>query len=312
LCLKWLNSLDRTLNGEERRREGLPEMRLTLAVRIVFWAVLVSFALVVVLSCGKTKNYTDPNRPFYSGRYTTGAPAFNDTILAVSYNVAFGKKIEMAIYDIDSAVELRGADVIMLQEMDAEGVQAIARETRLNYIYYPSAIHPKHDRDYGNAILSKWPLTDPRKIILPHEDPLRNQHRVAVSATANIGDIEVQVYSVHIEMYRLSPQKRLDQVDSIARSIRPGDDYVIIGGDFNTVLEVEVDVMANVLDNAGLERATEDMGWTSSTGPMGMIKLPLDHIFVKGLKVIETGKVRESEASDHIPIWVTLTIPENE
>jgi endonuclease/exonuclease/phosphatase (EEP) superfamily protein YafD len=35
---------------------------------------------------------------------------------------------------------------------------------------------------------------------------------------------------------------------------------------------------------------------------------PLDHIFARGMPVIDTGVVEGAEGSDHFPLWARLTM----
>ena len=37
-----------------------------------------------------------------------------------------------------------------------------------------------------------------------------------------------------------------------------------------------------------------------------MIKFEMDHVFTRGLTVVENGKLEEARASDHLPIWLML------
>lgn len=59
----------------------------------------------------------------------------------VSFNIKFGRRIDAAI-EVLGTGNLRGADVLALQEMDEVGVERIARALKLNYVYYPGSIHP--------------------------------------------------------------------------------------------------------------------------------------------------------------------------
>jgi hypothetical protein len=51
---------------------------------------------------------------------------------------------------------------------------------------------------WGTAILSRWPLGDDRKLLLPHGDPCSNTRRIAIAARAHIGDRVLLVYSASI------------------------------------------------------------------------------------------------------------------
>jgi endonuclease/exonuclease/phosphatase family metal-dependent hydrolase len=256
--------------------------------------------------CAPVKNYLDPLGPVFFG-VSSRSPQFEGKeLLVVSYNIELGKRIDQAISELDGDTSLGSADIYLLQEMDPTGVEKIAEHFDLNYIYYPSAVHSKHGKDYGNAILSRWPLKDYLKIVLPHRDPLRKQIRIGAAATAVIGDREIRIISAHTEMYRLWTGARLEQIDSLTRAIDTCFAYVIVGGDFNTVRSSVLRRFDKVFESVGMGRATEGIGSTSRSDPIGIIPFELDHIYTRGFLVTGRGKAAKTRASDHHPVWVTL------
>jgi endonuclease/exonuclease/phosphatase family metal-dependent hydrolase len=273
------------------------------------------FALVfsfVVMSCSPVKNFVDPEGPVYTGEYANYPSEFNDTVKVVSYNIKLGQKIEQAIKEFSRPEALRNADIILLQEMDTGGVKILAERLRYNYVYYPASIHSKHNKAFGNAILSKWPITDHQKIILPYQHPFRKQKRIAVAATIKMGDHHIVAYSVHTEMFWLNNPKRVDQAAYIIQSIPDDADYVVVGGDFNTEFPRNVRDMEDVFAGAGLIRASEGVGSTGKGDPFGLVKFELDHVFTRGLKVVENGKLAGAKASDHLPVWLMLKFAETD
>ncbi len=108
---------------------------------------------------------------------------------------------------------MKEADIILLQEMNEEGVDKIAKSLEYNYVYYPASIHTHHGKNFGNAILTKMQISDSQKIILPYQNPKNGQKRIAVSATILINDYKVLVYSVHTETFWLSSRQRGSQLD---------------------------------------------------------------------------------------------------
>lgn len=261
---------------------------------------------MALLACTPVKNFVDPQGPLYSGEFSPPAPALKDQIKVVSFNIKLGQKIEQATQELQENEGLRDADIILLQEMNAEAVEFLARRLKYNFIYYPASIHTKHDKDYGNAILSRWPIKDPQKIILPYEHPFRKLKRIAAVATIVVGEYEILTYCVHTEMFWLNNPKRLEQAEAIIASVPPGVKYVIVGGDFNTELPRLVEETESVFDKAGFTRVSGGIGFTSQADPLGLIQFELDHIFVKGLTLVESGKLENTRASDHLPIWAVV------
>jgi endonuclease/exonuclease/phosphatase family metal-dependent hydrolase len=252
------------------------------------------------------KNYTDPTGPLFAGHYAPANPQPDDALTIVSYNIDFGAKVAEATIILKTHDPLHRADIVLLQEMDEDGVQAIAQALNWNYIYYPSSIH-KHGRNFGNAILSRWPITDPQKIILPYKHPTTRQIRIAARATVHFASIPLTTYSIHTETYGTRVHLRQGQIDGIVHSIPPADPYVIVGGDFNTVTRRSIRRMVHQFDMAGLQRASQGIGPT--VAKFNITPSAADHIFTRGLQVIARGAVPSAGASDHFPIWVETTLP---
>jgi endonuclease/exonuclease/phosphatase (EEP) superfamily protein YafD len=201
---------------------------------------------------------------------------------------------------------LNEADIILLQEMDTDGAEKIAQRLNYNYIYYPATIHRRHNRDFGNSILSKWPISKEMKLILPHEHPINRQKRIAAVATIELAGYEVLTYSVHTETTLLPHQKRMDQVEWIAGSIPADRQHVIVGGDFNTAFSRCILETDRLMGDAGLKRASSFTRPTARIAPLGLLRFQLDHVFTRGWHVIDSGVVRVPYASDHFPVWVVL------
>lgn len=272
-------------------------------------ALLALFLLFCFMaSCSVPVNFRSPEKPKFSGNYADKNPSFEGTLKVVTYNIKLSEKIEEAIRELGQMDKLRGADIVLLQEMDEIGVDLIARRLKYNYIYYPASVHYKNGKNYGNAIMSRWPLKDYRKIVLPYEHPMNKQIRIATMTTVVVGDYQILTYSVHTEMFWLGSKKKLDQVDSIVRSISERYDHVIVGGDFNTNTKGGIHNTERIFLQAGFIRASKGVGATSEGDPFGLIEFELDHIFAKGMEPLAKGKVEAVEASDHYPVWVVLNL----
>ncbi|HMB23940.1 MAG TPA: endonuclease/exonuclease/phosphatase family protein [Anaerolineales bacterium] len=261
---------------------------------------------VIVLSVlqGYTaKNYPDPNYPYYSNNYAVESSKMPETLTVLSYNIWFGENIDQALSELKEIESQKELDILLLQEMDEVGVEQIARELQLNYIYFPAAIEPTYDKNFGNAILSRWEIVDSQKLILPHKSLSNRMNRTATRATIQIHGMDILVYSLHTESVFTIPQFREDQYTTVLNDIDPEAKFVIVGGDFNSFTETDVENVEKVYRQAGFIRASEASGYTIIKYGM---KVASDHIFTKGFTVEETDTMTEATASDHLPVWVTL------
>jgi endonuclease/exonuclease/phosphatase family metal-dependent hydrolase len=265
--------------------------------------------LVWIVACLGLRSYdlsggaTYALGPGFVGQLAPGRPEFDGYVKVISYNISFGQEIDLAARELAELEELREADIILLQEMDETGTARIAHTLGCNFVYYPASIHNRHGRYFGNAILSKWPMKDHGRIVLPHRNPKDGQQRIAVRATVIVDGLEVLVYSVHTETAWLSAGKRADQVATLVDSIGRRHPHVIVGGDFNTLTPGAVTELERRFEAAGLERASGGAGPTVRFESLG---LTLDHIFVRGMTILAAGTAQEVASSDHLPVWVVL------
>jgi endonuclease/exonuclease/phosphatase family metal-dependent hydrolase len=189
---------------------------------------------------------------------------------------------------------LRDANVILLQEMNEKATRQVAEALGLWYVYYPAIYHFRTKQLFGNAVLSRWPITEDRKIVLPHVSRFVRTQRTATAATIQLGSQQVRVYSTHLGTPSdIGAGGRRDQLGAIlgdAAQYR----RVIIGGDMN---------------DANVGRVAQKMGyaWPTERGPPTSRLGRLDHIFLRGFVSPDSagsGAVLDvGHTSDHLPVW---------
>ena len=248
-----------------------------------------------LLGCQTGRNYTNPDGPRYAGGTAVATEYKNATALrVVSFNIEYALRVDSAIAVLAGDSALRSADVILLQEMDEKGTRRVADTLGMWYVYYPSVFRFNTHRDLGNAILTRWPIVEDRKIILPHLARWVHSQRAATAATIRVGEALVRVYSLHLgTMAGLAPAARRDQLQAV---LADAGRYprVVIGGDLN---------------DPGIAGIARDMGytWPTQRGPATTRIGRLDHILLKGLRSPDSaaaGTVLDVRgASDHLPVW---------
>jgi endonuclease/exonuclease/phosphatase family metal-dependent hydrolase len=258
-------------------------------------------AVLLLAGCAPTVNLLNPMSPKFEGSYAApiAATGAANRLRVVSFNIKLADQIDRAI-EVLRTGELANADVISLQEMDESGTERIARAMGLNYVYYPGSIHPTRHRYFGPAILTRWPIVDSRKILLPYEAPFRHQRRTATAATIDVGGSCVRVYAVHLETQaRATQHDRESQVDAVLADAAGTPCPVVVAGDFNSK------GIGSYFEQKGFSWPTRNVGRTITW-------FSWDHIFAKGLALPdsgEAGKVPEVHgASDHRPVWATLLL----
>jgi endonuclease/exonuclease/phosphatase family metal-dependent hydrolase len=168
----------------------------------------------------------------------------------------------------------------------------------MQYLYFPARPYLKSGRDFGNAILSRWPIRDARKLVLPHLARIVHSQRIATACTVDIGGQPVRLYSVHAALpFTVSGKGRREQMQAIIDDARDAPGGVIIAGD---------------LHSHGLGECFADAGFAWPSRRIGSTErwFDVDQIFSRGFRLAGPdliGVVRNNrKASDHRPVWAVM------
>jgi endonuclease/exonuclease/phosphatase (EEP) superfamily protein YafD len=265
-----------------------------------------AFALcagLLLAGCAPVINLLHHESPRFEGRYAPQVPPASTArspIRLVTFNIKLAREIDRAL-EVLQEDSLRGADILMLQEMDEDGVDRIARALDLNYAYYPASIHPANGKYFGPAVLSRWPIERSWKLLLPHGGWTRGQRRTATAAILRVGETRLLAYAVHLETpVQISEAERRDQAMAVVTDAADYPGPVVIAGDFNS------ESIGSLLKKQGYTWFTQHVGPTVSW-------FSWDHIFVRGLPrpvPASAGVVRAVHgASDHRPVWTVVMPP---
>lgn len=268
-------------------------------------------ALLVALAasgaCAPGINYSSVEGPRYAGRLepvvvpVRALDRTDHTLHLVTFNVRYGEQVDSAILVLRLTPELERADIVALQEVDAAGTERIARALSMHYVYYPATLHPKFDRDFGNAVLSRWPIVADRKLILPHLGRFRQTARIATAATIAVGGTSLRIYSAHLgTMAEISPNAKREQARAILADAAQYPNVAILG-DMNS-------------HKIGEEFRLSGFQWPTEHNPRTFAIGKWDHIFLKGLRLTRssaTGVITNNRgASDHLPVWAVIAGPD--
>jgi endonuclease/exonuclease/phosphatase family metal-dependent hydrolase len=235
------------------------------------------------------------------------APASSDgpSVSIMTFNVR-GALGEDGMIDPDAILgSIRAADpdVVLLQEV-ARGWPIFGQDDLLarltQQLGMSSRYEPAADPQFGNAILSRLPMTAVAAGPLPEVDRKQGRSYLAVEVATSAGPL--LVINAHLESDAPS------QIDALLR-VPEGGTPLVIGGDMNLRTSDTANVGRFV--GAGLvdgEEATGDACRTTSAAPTSACDRP-DWVWVSRDLTVTGFATGAPSSSDHLPVVVTVTMP---
>ncbi|MBP1917507.1 endonuclease/exonuclease/phosphatase family protein [Lederbergia galactosidilytica] len=226
----------------------------------------------------------------------------------LSYNIHHGVGLDekLSLGRIANLIKDAEATIIGLQEVDRffgersqfqdQGLE-LAKQLDFHFTYGANINEPPlsghtENRQYGNALLSKYPIVEVENISLPTLDP---EPRGVIKALLDVHGVSVCVMNTHLSLDKESQQlqiQRLIELISTAKS------PVILMGDFNA--EVNNEEIKTLLTQTNLTDCFAGIE-QNQTFPADAPTSRIDYIFMKGLQT-KQSYVLQGEGSDHLPI----------
>jgi endonuclease/exonuclease/phosphatase family metal-dependent hydrolase len=241
---------------------------------------------------------------FNGGEGTPGAaPA---QLKIVSWNLHYGVTPGLTggpAVDLDATVDYlraQDADILLLQEVERGWVLAggtdlleyLANSLHMYYVYAGA-----HDRQFGNAILSRYPITDPSMIRLPYG--AGPQGRSAIIGTVATSKGPIQLVSVHLQ-HKDDDATRVAEVEALLAALGPVPSRVV-AGDFNDTPDSRA--VALMLE-AGYTSAQDALWHEQDTYVGSDFNARIDYQFLQGVSASSFG----IGGSDHLNLAVTVAV----
>jgi len=269
----------------------LPRWRPLLAWSVAALAVLVPLGALVVTPAGSTR-------------------AAELTYRVMTYNVHQGFDVGdiPALDRIADTISVADPQVVVLEEVvrgwliddqhDALGY--LAGRLGMAYVYGPTI-----GDLYGNAILSRYPITDVRRVSYAKEPGLRYQPRGAV--IAHIGDsataVRLTIAVTHLDENSDASAVRMEQVRALLNEVG-ATTPAVIACDCNAKPEAPE---LKLITDSGFGDLGLQSGGPDNTFPSDAPVERIDYLFGTGV-IASQGRVVPSTASDHRAVTVTITL----
>ncbi|MEU8009347.1 endonuclease/exonuclease/phosphatase family protein [Micromonospora parva] len=229
------------------------------------------------------------------------------TVVAYNIRMGFGLDGRFDLAGLADVVDRQQPDVVLLSEVDRawllngghDTLDLLADRLDMPYVFGPAA-----DPVWGDAVLSRWPVRDPRSLPLAAVGAPTGAQALAV--TLDLGDgVRTAVVSTHLQPPPgTGPVVQARAVADFAIRYAAGRPLVV-GGDLNTE---PGDEAFTEFTRAGLVDALA-AARPLATSPADDPRQQIDHIFVSPQLTPADPVAPRSTASDHLPVAVTVTLP---
>ncbi|OLO28196.1 hypothetical protein BTR23_18115 [Alkalihalophilus pseudofirmus] len=237
----------------------------------------------------------------------------------LSFNIRHGLGTDRRVdlHRIAKIIKQSDADIIGLNEVDKsfskrshfiDQTSWLAEQLQMESIFAPAiSIRSRkvEQREYGNALFSRYPIKDTKKHIVRLR-PFLCEPRSIIESTIQINQTLVKALVTHFSLHPLLRRKQLNKVLELSTSELP----TLLMGDFNCrPYSRDYNKLVSSFNNTCDKRIQKELGTYPSRKP----KFQLDYIFVNDqFDVIYSDVITTyKEASDHLPITSLVKIKNN-
>ena len=281
-----------------------------------------TYVFLILLLFQLPSHHNNDSSLLESGKAATLKPATTapDQFKIVSFNIRWRsgddlKKLNKLLQDDP---EIGSAQILALQEVDrrkkrtgnSNVAKIMADELGMHYAWAaPPTAKADDEEETGVAILSFYPLSDARRIVLPNPGP-NKRRRAAIGATLDVHGQKWRVYSVHAET-RIDFDKKLEQFKAVLDDLAqfPSNMPAIVMGDFNTWEANAERKIIKLFTEAGMQTPFGSQTTFKRRILVMPIEFRLDWVWLRGLEPASYGIDRKVTVSDHWPLWTNVRPP---
>ncbi|MBN1488735.1 MAG: endonuclease/exonuclease/phosphatase family protein [Phycisphaerae bacterium] len=235
------------------------------------------------------------------------------TIRVLSYNIHIcqGMDKQFDIERIAGVIRQTEPDLVALQEVDrgversgrADQPAELARLTGMHVVFEQNV--PRQGGDYGNAVLSRYPIERHAHHFLPRFGS--GEQRGMLEVHVRVDGRPLVFLATHFD-HRPDDGERLASVAELRKHVAEWKDLpVIVAGDLNATPDSPVIAQATEFLHDGFTAGTGDGFTFPADEPNRRIDYIL-HNGAAGLEAVESCVIPEPLASDHRPLLTVFRL----
>ena len=233
----------------------------------------------------------------------------------MSFNIQHAKHFTKKVIDLKhmaDTIRNEDADLVVLNEVygKGDGKDFVGQaEVIADYLGYHAFFAPAIDitghGPYGNALLSRTPLTDTEVVPVPKAPRLYKgyyEDRCLAKAVTEIDGKKVTLLGIH---FGLQPDEAELCVKTVLEAVEKSSYPVVLMGDFNLTPDSPIlDPIREVLTD------TDNFfkGTCNFTFPTDKPEIKIDYIFVSPELTIKHVDIPQVVAADHLPVTAEIEL----
>lgn len=236
-------------------------------------------------------------------------PARGLPLRFMTYNIhqGFGTDGTLDMRALARAIEAEDPDVVALHEVSrgwlvngsVDTLEWLSQRLEMPYVWGPTA-----DSTWGNAVLSRLPVFDVEHHEMPNNDTLLlDRGFLWIELDTGLGT-RLRVIATHFHHEEDEGRLRLPQTFAVLKRWN-NEERTVLLGDFNATpgaQEVQAILQAGFKD-AFVESDTPGDGYTFASDDLHQ---RIDYVFVTPDLGVRDYSARVNQASDHLPVAVTV------
>jgi len=197
-------------------------------------------------------------------------------------------------------------DLVLLQEavINTASDSLFTDSERFQWIMARSFRHQRTEIETGVKTGAVCNAYEKHFYLSPHAEPLFNTQKLLLVTCYKLAGetATLMVLNMHAINF-VSVKKYVEQLDQLSDALSQHSGPVILAGDFNTWNPQRLVRFFEVSRAAGLEEAA-----MARRSRLAHLNQHLDHVFYRGLELVDVASLSHILSSDHAPITATFKL----
>jgi endonuclease/exonuclease/phosphatase (EEP) superfamily protein YafD len=217
----------------------------------------------------------------------------------VTWNIYKGKKHGL-YQDLQNIVQ--SSDFVLVQEFSLNASQEKLMQSQEGTHWALAKSFADSGGWTGVSTMSKWSPTASIPVRSPGAEPFVGTPKMTLISQYRLAGTDLWIVNLHGLNFDITHFDFEEQIDDVVSRLTDYQGALIFAGDFNTWSASRMKYLLTKTKSLGLTRADIE-------SPMGFFSTTLDHIFHRGVRVLEYRAMHEVQSSDHVPLKIRYAVP---